>query len=237
MECKFQVEIDDYATKVLEKHWPYVRRWRDVRNFPPPFRSPREWYVDVICGGFPCQDISASNYRGRGLQGDRSGLWFAFERVIRTLRPRFVVIENVTAITFRGLDRVLIDLAASGYDAEWNTLSCRQFGGPHQRDRIFIVAYAASERLNANGIFNRSAQKTTSQEQASRIRLWPGLLESSSALPDRFRWCPDRKLCRMVDEFPDELDRYKGLGNAVLPQVAKWIGRQIIENLTKQARI
>lgn len=225
MECKWQVEIDPYCQRVLEKHWPNVRRHDDVRTFPPDESD--EWRVDVICGGFPCQDISSANYRGAGLDGERSGLWFEYARIIRTLRPRYVVAENVAALTFRGLDRVLADLAESGFDAEWNTLSSQMFGAPHGRERLFIVAHSASERLQADAIFDRGPFETASEKQEARLRCWPGKREHSPALPDRVRWCPDSAICRVADELPDELDRYHGVGNAVDPQVAEWIARRL----------
>ncbi len=226
-ETVWQCEIDPYATKVLEKHWPDVRRWRDVRTFPP--EPIEDWRVDLICGGFPCQDISACNYRGQGIDGDRSGLWFEFARIIRALRPAIVVAENVPAITFRGLNRVLWDLTESGYDAEWNTLSARQFGAPHQRDRLFIVAHRHGERLETAEYFTGRALETTETEQAARLRCWPGFRKPSTALPNRLRWVPDSELCRVVDGVPDELGRYRCLGNAVVPAVAQWIGKRILE--------
>jgi len=137
MVCKWQVEIDDYATKVLEKHWPSVRRWSDVRTFPPE----GDWNVDVICGGFPCQDISVAG-KGAGLAGARSGLWYEFARIIRTIRPRWVVVENVPALTARGLGTVLGDLAEIGFDAEWHCIPACAVGAPHRRERIWIVANA-----------------------------------------------------------------------------------------------
>jgi DNA (cytosine-5)-methyltransferase 1 len=91
LECKWQVEIDDYATKVLEKHWPDVSRWRDVKTFPP--EDNQDWNVDVIAGGFPCQDISVAG-KGAGLNGERSGLFFEIIRLARQLRPRAIVLEN-----------------------------------------------------------------------------------------------------------------------------------------------
>ena len=224
LTCKWQVEIDDYCNRVLEKHWPDVPRWRDVRTFPPA----GDWSVDVICGGFPCQDISAANYRGQGLNGARSGLWSEFARIIRVVRPRYAVIENVPALTFRGLDTVLSDLATLGYDAEWDTVSAEDMGAPHERARLFIVAYPIGERCEANGIFNGSAPKTAREKQKARLRRWPGEREPGPSLPDWIRWCPDRQLCRVVNELPDELDRYRVLGNAVLPDAAEWIGRQLM---------
>ena len=155
MKCKWQVEIDDYATKVLERHWPNVRRWRDITTFPPdarrellegrqpqradngPESSP--WRVDLICGGFPCQDISYAG-RGAGLKGERSGLFFEAIRVVRQLKPRYVLLENVAAILTRGLDRVLGELGQIGYDCEWHCIPAAAVGAPHIRDRTFILA-------------------------------------------------------------------------------------------------
>jgi DNA (cytosine-5)-methyltransferase 1 len=97
-------------------------------------------YVDVLCGGFPCQDLSLAG-KGAGIEGSRSGLWREFARLIGELRPRYVIVENVPALTFRGLDRVLADLAACGFDAEWDHLPAAAFGAPHRRDRLWLVAY------------------------------------------------------------------------------------------------
>lgn len=168
----WQVEIDDYATRVLEKHWPDVRRWRDVTTFPfdaecdeireqselqgqhqsaggtdglstVPRHVSELWRVDLICGGFPCQDISFAG-KGAGLDGERSGLWYEFARVVRELRPRYVLVENVAALLVRGLDAVLGTLASLGYDAEWHCIPAAAVGAPHIRDRVFIVAYSTS---------------------------------------------------------------------------------------------
>jgi DNA (cytosine-5)-methyltransferase 1 len=97
-------------------------------------------YVDVLCGGFPCQDLSYAG-KGAGIDGERSGLWSEYARLIRELRPRYVVVENVPALLGRGLGRVLGDLAACGYDAEWDCLPASAFGAPHRRDRVWLVAY------------------------------------------------------------------------------------------------
>jgi len=143
MQCKFQVEIDPFCRRVLAKHWPDVRRHDDVRTFPPD--NSDDWRVDVLAGGFPCQDISNAGQK-TGINGERSGLWREFARVIRVLRPSYVVIENVAAVTHRGLSRILPDLAGSGFDAEWQTLPAFAFGLPHRRRRTFIVAYAYGDR-------------------------------------------------------------------------------------------
>jgi site-specific DNA-cytosine methylase len=101
-------------------------------------------YVDVLCGGFPCQDISVAG-RGEGIDGARSGLWAEYARLIRELRPRYVVVENVAALLARGMERVLGDLAACGYDAEWDCIPASAVGAPHRRDRVWLVAYPARD--------------------------------------------------------------------------------------------
>ena len=224
MECVWQVERDEFCLKVLCQHWPDIPKWNDVRTFPPK----GDWSVDLIAGGFPCQDISQSNPNGEGLKGKRSGLWHEYYRIICVLRPRYILIENVSAITFRGLDTILCQLAAARYDAEWQIIPVNAFGGPHQRERLFLVAYTTSERGKADAIFQGFPYQTSESKHQARQRWWPGRLESGGALPNRVRWCPDSKLCRVADGVPDELDRYRGLGNAVVPQIAQWIGEQIM---------
>ena len=132
----WQVEQDNYCRQVLAKHWPDAVRFEDVRSAGAGGLEP----VDLICGGFPCQDLSVAG-SGEGLDGDRSGLWFEYARIIRELLPRFVVVENVPALTFRGLDRVLGSLAGLGYSARWGVLSAQDVGAPHLRRRLFIVAW------------------------------------------------------------------------------------------------
>jgi DNA (cytosine-5)-methyltransferase 1 len=141
MQCAWQVEIDPYAQKVLAKHWPNVRRHADVCTFPP---EEGDWEVDVICGGFPCQDISYAG-KGAGLAGARSGLWFEFARIIGHLRPRYVIVENVSALLNRGMGEVLGTLASLGYDAEWHVIPASAVGAPHRRDRIWIVGIRSGD--------------------------------------------------------------------------------------------
>lgn len=222
---KWQVENEPFATRVLAKHWSNVTRHGDVTTFPPA----GEWYVDVICGGFPCQDISRLKQGAQGLKGVRSGLWSEYARIISELRPRFVVIENVPALATRGLNTVLRDLAAIGYDAEWNTFSAEQFGAPHLRKRLFVVANPVGKRRDEDEIFSRYDGEREREIEEDRARRFPGVGRPSAVYANRVRWCPDSELCRMVDGIPDRLDRYRGLGNAVVPAVAEWIGRRLIE--------
>ena len=147
MKVIWQCEIDEYASKVLKKHWPGVPNLGDITKV--------DWNAverpDLLCGGFPCQDISIAG-KGRGLEGEKSGLWWDFHKAISVLRPRYVLVENVPMLTHRGLDAVLASLSEIGYDAEWNIVSARFVGANHRRDRIFIVAYPHSERCERSGL-------------------------------------------------------------------------------------
>src|SRR5574343_884793 len=135
MRVAWQSEIDPYASAVLKKYWPLVPNHGDIRGITG---DSVEW-VDVLCGGFPCQDISNAGKRA-GIDGERSGLWAEYARVIGELRPRYVIVENVSALLGRGLGRVLGDLAALGFDAEWHCIPASAVGAPHRRERICIVA-------------------------------------------------------------------------------------------------
>jgi len=142
MKVVWQVEKDPYALAVLEKHWPSVKRYADVREVGARNLAP----VDLICGGFPCQDISNAGKR-KGIAGERSGLWKEFARIIEEIRPRWTLIENVPALRSRGMEVVLRDLSARGYDAEWDCIPASAFGAPHRRDRLFVVAYSERDYL------------------------------------------------------------------------------------------
>jgi DNA (cytosine-5)-methyltransferase 1 len=138
-------ENDPYARAVLAKHWPGVPCYDDVRLLNE--QTPA---VDLVCGGFPCQDISYAG-KGAGIRGARSGLWGEFARIVRLLRPRYVFVENVPALATRGLDVVLGDLAACGYDAEWDLLGACCVGAPHRRERLFILARHADRESEPAG--------------------------------------------------------------------------------------
>jgi len=192
MECIWQVEINDYAQKVLAKHWPKVHREADIKTVGKHNLE----YVDVICGGFPCQDISYAG-RGAGLDGERSGLFFEAIRVVRELQPRVFVLENVAALLTRGLDRVLGTLAEIGYDAEWHCIPAAYVGAPHIRDRVFILGYANCGRRESGGVAWETARHRLSTRAASshassmadtRCELWrSGLSERSDSDPQAKR--------------------------------------------------
>lgn len=196
MVCRWQVEIDDYCRRVLGKHWPDVQRYEDVKDVGAHNLEP----VDLICGGFPCQDISYAG-QGAGIGGARSGLWGEYARIIRELRPGYVIVENVPALLTRGMGRVLRDLARCGYDAEWSVVSACAMGAPHVRRRLFIVAYT-------NGVNGRLRVQEL---------VGPHGLENPS------------ELYGGAHGISHGLDRNRAIGNSVVPQLAEYIGRRIME--------
>lgn len=137
METIAFCEIDPTAREVLNKHWPDVPKFTDVAELNSSMLPSRP---DLICGGFPCQDISIAGL-GAGLNGTRSGLWAEYKRIIKECNPKYVVIENVAALRSRGLTAVLQDLWEIGYDTEWHIIPASCLGLPHQRERLWIIAY------------------------------------------------------------------------------------------------
>ncbi len=134
------IEIDPYCQKVLNKHWPNVPIHDDITTFTAePFQ------FDAICGGFPCQDISVAGRKEGITKESRSGLFYELIRVIRLVRPKFIVLENVAAILNNGLDIVLGELSEAGYDAEWSIISASSLGACHRRSRWWLVAYPTSD--------------------------------------------------------------------------------------------
>jgi DNA (cytosine-5)-methyltransferase 1 len=229
MSCAWQVEIDEYARRVLAKHWPDVPRFGDIRDCGAHNLAP----VDLICGGFPCQDISGAGRRA-GIDGERSGLWSEYARIVGELRPRYVLVENVAALLVRGMGRVLGDLAAIGYDAEWSTLSACALGAPHTRERLFIIAHPHRER--------RGDGRVIAPHHAVSPRSGWKATQAKSKWQDVERWISETvqagmwsrspaKVQRVADGVPARLveDRLRGLGNAVVPQVAEFIGRCILD--------
>ena len=187
--------------------------------------------VDVMCGGFPCQDISVAgipNGTQVGISGARSGLWKEYWRLIGELRPRFAIMENTAALVSQGLGTVLGDLSRIGYDAEWHSLAAGELGAPHNRARVWVVAYPMRERLeggvqtgNAAGeglAWGASAQRHISQLACGQIR-------------NHWQDIPD--VCGVADGVSERVDRHwakriKCLGNTVVPQVVEEIGRAIM---------
>lgn len=169
-------EIEPYCQAVLRKHWPNVPIYEDVRTLTAERLRADGISVDLICGGFPCQDVSKAGRR-RGLEGERSGLWSEFARLLGELRPRYAIVENTPGLLSLGMGRVLGDLASLGFDAEWHCIPASAVGAQHIRDRIWIVAYADSD-ADGRRIFRRDIQGTSeaqqdSQQGAPRQRLRP----------------------------------------------------------------
>ena len=139
-------EVDKKAQLVLKKHWPSIPIFDDVKTLNKEKLDECSISVELICGGFPCQDLSVAG-SGAGLEGNRSGLWYEYYRLIKEIKPSWVIIENVSVLRSRGLGTVLKGLSEIGYDAEWHCIPASAVGAPHRRDRIWIVAYPSSGRL------------------------------------------------------------------------------------------
>jgi DNA (cytosine-5)-methyltransferase 1 len=234
MTCKWQVEIDPFCQRVLTKHWPEVPKYGDIRAITGAELE----RVDLIAGGFPCQDLSVAGRRA-GIDGERSGLWREYARLIGDIRPRYVLIENVSGLLANeSMRRVLGDLSALGYDAEWESIPAASVGAPTIRDRVWILANTRQKSWGAEGRIddfsrrNYVFQKTDDRTQAIRgtdwqlVALAPGVHQRSSA----DWWARQSGVARSINGVPRELvdARNGALGNAVVPQVAEWIGRRIM---------
>ena len=246
-------EIEEFPRRVLAKHWPDVPCYTDVRTLTAGQLASDGIAVDVICGGFPCQDISTAG-KGAGLAGERSGLWSEIARLVGELSPRFVIVENVSALLGRGLGDVLGDLAALGYDAEWHCIPASHVGAPHRRDRVWIMAYpnrSFRERTRlSSGIQSFNAwigergskasfmADTTSQRQqgqgepgqrGSETPHGEGQTNQLIAIRVGGVWPVEPDVGRVANGVPDRAHRLKGLGNAVVPQIPELIGNAILE--------
>lgn len=209
-------EIEPFPRRVLAKHWPNVPIYEDVREVTGERLAADGIAVDVICGGFPCQDVSSSGPRV-GLAGRKSGLWSEFLRLVCEIRPAFLIVENVADLLHRGLDRVLGDLAAVGYDAEWRCIPASTVGLPQTRDRMWVVAYpgalgqqASHQRLEARPLYLGWADHDRLVEAQARAHACAG-------------WAG-----RGDDGLPAWVDRVAACGNAVVPQIPELIGRAIL---------
>lgn len=241
----WQVEIDPWCRKVLAKHWPTATRFDDVKSVGRSTLAP----VDVICGGFPCQDVSVAG-RGAGLQeGTRSGLWIEFARIVGELLPRAVVVENVASGKRRWLPRVRRDLHVLGYRTHAVALSAFDVGAPHRRARVFVLA------TNSNGEQLRDEPGRSGREDGRRASFAANARTAGPAsdadgvrqpqpqgrVAQFWRWSRDRNgwqieppFCGVDDRPAGRLDRgrrLKALGNAVVPQCAEAVGRMLAEHL------
>lgn len=203
-------ENDELCSHVLATHWPHVPNLGDATTIDWA-EVPR---VDLVAGGFPCQDLSGAGRRA-GIEGQRSRLWAEIARAVRHLRPRYVLVENTPGLLARGMGRVLADLAELGYDAEWDCVPAASVGAPHLRARIWILAYPRSQRDQETG----GLQAGWSEPQ---LRSW---------------WLAEPEVRRVADGVPGRLvqPELAALGNAVVPQVAEHVGRLIVEASTREA--
>jgi DNA (cytosine-5)-methyltransferase 1 len=245
----FFCEIDPFCRAVLARHWPGVPIYRDIRDL----RGADLPATDILAGGFPCQDVSCSGKRAGIRQGTRSGLWHEYARLIREIRPRYAVIENVMGLLSLGIEAVLQDLAEVGYDAEWEVLSAADVGAPHKRERVFIIAYPHRDLTDpVNGHVSPVLRDMGYQHESGGIPSWPGVppdRESRAAIREAYRGCVLR---RMDDGSPPGLDssggtipgrvksispeerrawlpRLKALGNGITPAQAYAIARRILQ--------
>ncbi len=233
MQCRWQVEIDPFCTNVLEKHWPEVKRYGDIRGVDGAELE----RVDLLVGGFPCQDLSVAGKRA-GIDGERSGLWAEFARLIGELRPRYVLVENVSGLLANEpMRRVLGDLSALGFDAEWDSVPAAAVGAPHIRERIWIFAHTRQGggllQGRAHGEHLSFLRQGSDRTKGVGSKDWK-LIALVSGIRERSAsdwWTRQSRVARTINGVPKELvqGRNGALGNAVVPQVAQWIGERIMK--------
>jgi DNA (cytosine-5)-methyltransferase 1 len=271
-------EIDPFCRRVLAKHWPRVPIYPDVRHLSAQhLTGDGHRDIDLICGGFPCQDISVAG-RGAGIGGERSGLWSEFARLIGEVGPRYVIVENVAALLGRGLGDVLGDLASLGYDAEWHCIPASAVGAPHERDRVWIMGHANGTGCQRLSVEHRGERHTHSQAERTSATLADtdskraehqqrtggsteaverdllggcctavadaGIARLATperqiicgswwrderrAIAERSGWSTEPDVGRVADGVASRVDRLRGLGNSLVPQIPEIIGRAIM---------
>lgn len=224
----WQCEQNQFCQQILAKHWPNAVLYDDVRTINNQVEP-----IDILCGGFPCQSISVAG-KMEGLENEnKSGLWWEMWRIIGNLRPRIVIMENVSNIIRLGGSDVVGSLTQIGYDTEWAIIRADQFGAPHQRSRWFCVAYQTphpvGERLqedqtipigfssNQTGIRSKNSSGGDVDGGNSRGNYWEQFPTQSA-------------ICRGNDGISNRVDRVRALGNAIVPQCSEWIGLQILNS-------
>ena len=224
-------EIEDFPRRVLAKHWPDVPCYRDVRELTAERLAADGIAVDVITGGFPCQDISTAGKQAGITSGTRSGLWSEIIRLARELRPRFIVVENVANLLVGPsnrpggwFSRVLGDLAECGYDAEWENIPASALGAPHRRERVWLVAYPVQSGW-------RLLQQPHQHLLESFATGWAAdACSANLAVWNRKEICPPN-FVRLVDGLRAEVDGswFTAFGNAVIPQIPELIDNAILD--------
>jgi DNA (cytosine-5)-methyltransferase 1 len=207
----WQCEKDEFCLKVLAKHWPDVMRFTDIHDMKENIP-----YVDVICGGFPCQPVPCAGKR-KGAQDER-WLWPEFNMVVREVRPEWVLIENVPGLLSANAGRlfagILRDLSSSGYDAEWNIVSAASVGAPHLRKRVFVIARQMAD---------------TRCERLERPKLFERDLNVCKCTSNKGGWAVEPSVGRVANGIPSRVDRLRALGNAIVPQCAEFVGGCLLE--------
>jgi DNA (cytosine-5)-methyltransferase 1 len=234
MRVVWQSEIDPYACRVLAKHWPDVPNLGDITTIDWTDVEP----VDLICGGYPCQPFSLAGTRAG--TADRRHLWPHFADALRHLRPRWALLENVPGHLSLGFGRVLGDLAELGYDTEWQCIPAAAVGAPHLRWRVFVVAHAHREGEPGEPVdaFTRPGVVVPDTEPhrhvadtgCVRLLQCAGIERESSGHQARsiHHWAVEPDVGRVAHGIPARVDRLRTLGNAVVPQVAEYVGRRIV---------
>jgi DNA (cytosine-5)-methyltransferase 1 len=217
----WQCEINPFCRMVLQKYWPHVLRHDDIKTFTNPPA------VDLICGGFPCQDISSAG-KGAGLTGSRSGLWLEFSRIVEAIQPQWVIVENVSSGAKRWVDQTQAHLEQLGYETLPVPLSAQGVGAHHIRRRIFVIAHAIGDPIRdwAKRLPSRSQDGVQGQRQTEPLDDGTvGSTRKLSVAPSS--WAVVPFIRRVADGFPYWLDRNRALGNSVVPQCAEVIGYMI----------
>lgn len=214
-------EANEFCRRLLARRWPGVPIYDDVRTLTARRLAADGIVFNGICGGFPCQDLSLAG-RGAGLEGERSGLWFEYLRIIDETRPDWVVIENVRALLNRGLDVILSGLASIRYDAEWDVFGADDIGASQHRKRLWVLAYPDDAGLQGPIWVGQSHAPREERQAAhceplrSACGFWPPGPRAVSDIP------------RMADGPADRTHRLRALGNSVVPAIPEMIGRAIM---------
>lgn len=215
-ECIGQVEIDPFCQRVLHKHWPHVPKAGDVATV----NGDEFGEFDLLVAGYPCQPFSHSGKR-KG-KHDQRHLWPDVHRIVCNTRPSLVLLENVYGHLSLGFDEVLRDLAEIGYDAQWDCLQAAAIGAPQARERLFVVAYPHGEQQPA---MQRGGWEAGGGAFASAGAVHA--LDAHRRAGAEGHWLSEPDVGRVVDGVPDRVDRLRALGNAVVPQVAEFLGERL----------
>ena len=251
--CVCAVEIEPYRRAILLQRQrdgilPRFPVWDDIRTF-----DGRPWSgrVEVVCGGFPCQDISAAG-KGVGIDGSRSGLWREMVRVVREVGPRYVFVENSPVLTARGLGRVLGDLAETGYDAKWDVFGADDVGAPHHRKRLWILAHAQGDGRRSRVSEAISIHSASCGDRDGQSRRGGGGIHAPVAHADEARlaeregvasdpgqeqpavvrdgwWSAEPDVGRVAHGVAHRVDRIASLGDGQVPAVAALAWRVLLE--------